>query len=171
LVVLGLEGARTRLIVSLRLESHLHEGGLDVSLEHGGLTRLLVAEDNVARLLDLWLIEGHVDVPVPVFEDGVRAHDLLLHLQLRLFVCDLLGGGFVHLHLINLRQDIINLLMAAVLSGRTAFWFATFIQWATMFVMYFVKFKMFTILGLFMVPMLVLQALAICLILIQIGKF
>jgi hypothetical protein len=35
------------------LESHLHEGGLDVSLEHGGLTRLLVAEDNVARLLDL----------------------------------------------------------------------------------------------------------------------
>jgi hypothetical protein len=61
--------------------------------------------------------------------------------------------------------------MAAVLSGRTAFWFATFIQWATMFVMYFVKFKMFTILGLFMVPMLVLQALAICLILIQIGKF
>jgi hypothetical protein len=39
-----------------------------------------------------------------------------------------------------------------------------------MFVMYYVKFKMFTIIGLFLIPMLILQALVICLFLLQIGK-
>ena len=39
-----------------------------------------------------------------------------------------------------------------------------------MFVMFFVKFKMFTIVGYFLIPMLILQTLTICLFTFQIGK-
>lgn len=40
-----------------------------------------------------------------------------------------------------------------------------------MFVMLFVKFKMFTIIGLFLIPMLILQVLVICLIGLQIAEY
>lgn len=56
------------------------------------------------------------------------------------------------------------------LDERVLFWVVTVVQWGTMFVMRFVKFKMFTIIGLFFIPMLLLQALAICLLLLQLGK-
>ena len=39
-----------------------------------------------------------------------------------------------------------------------------------MLVMYFVKFKMFTIIGLFLIPMLILQALTMCLFFLQVGE-
>lgn len=73
-----------------------------------------------------------------------------------MFICDLLGCSFVHFYAKLITGKVLLIKLMAAISGRTAFWFATFIQWATMFVMYFVKFKMFTILGLFMVPMLIL---------------
>lgn len=56
--------------------------------------------------------------------------------------------------------------MVSELIEKYIFWGVTAAQWVMMFVMYFVKFKMFTIIGLFLIPMLILQALVICLFLL-----
>lgn len=50
------------------------------------------------------------------------------------------------------------------------FWAVTTVQWAMMLVMFLVKFKMFTIVGYFLIPMLILQTLTVCLFTFQIGK-
>ena len=47
---------------------------------------------------------------------------------------------------------------------------STLVQWAMMFVMYFVRFKMFKIVDLFLIPMLVLQGLVTCLFVFMKGK-
>lgn len=36
------------------------------------------------------------------------------------------------------------------------FWAVTIVEWAMIMVMFFVKFKMFSIIGLFLIPMLIL---------------
>ncbi len=54
--------------------------------------------------------------------------------------------------------------------SKLLLWIATLVQWGMMFVMFFVKFKMFTIIGLFLIPMLILQLLVACLIILQFSK-
>lgn len=46
----------------------------------------------------------------------------------------------------------------------------TLVQWVVMFVMFYVRFKMFKIVDLFLIPMLVLQGLVICLFVFMKGK-
>lgn len=50
------------------------------------------------------------------------------------------------------------------------FWVVTLAQWGTMLVMHYVKFKMFTIIGFFMIPMLILQFLTTCVFIFHAGK-
>jgi hypothetical protein len=54
------------------------------------------------------LIKGHVELPVEVFEHGIRADNLLLQSQLRLFILHLFGCLCVHFFLFLALFIIIN---------------------------------------------------------------
>jgi len=47
---------------------------------------------------------------------------------------------------------------------------ASFVQLSMMFVMFFVRFKQFSIIRFFLIPMLIMQLLAICLVVLRICK-
>jgi hypothetical protein len=52
----------------------------------------------------------------------------------------------------------------------TAFVFASLVQLAIMFVMFFVRFRQFSIIRFFLIPMLIMQVLAICLVVMRLRK-
>ena len=96
LVLFGFQRASTSLIVPLRLEVNFHLRRSHISDQNRSLFRLRVVDDSGARFLHIRTIKRHVYHPVEVFQNSVGAHNLLLHLELSLFVSYLLCRLCVH---------------------------------------------------------------------------